>query len=174
LRVLLIEAGPVDRSPFIRLPKGVGKLMGDPTHLFHYPVTSGNGPPDRKPETLVRGKVLGGSSAVNGMVYLRGQPQDYDAWEALGLKGWGWKDMQPCFVALEDHVMPQTSWRGRGGPVGITLNKPTKLGRAVIRAAGDLGLPPKEDPTSLTNWASARWPRPSIGAVGGSAPRAAS
>jgi len=148
-RVLLIEAGPADGNPFIRLPKGVGKLMADPAYLFRYQITSGNGPPDRKPEVLVRGRVLGGSSAVNGMVYHRGQPQDYDAWEGLGLRGWGWKDIEPCFVALEDHVLPQTPWRGRGGPIGITLNRPKGLGQTVIRGAQDLGLPYKEEPNLL-------------------------
>jgi choline dehydrogenase-like flavoprotein len=87
--VLLMEAGPEDSSPLVSMPKGFGKLLTDPRQAWFFPTEpeEGNG---GKGEYWVRGKMLGGSSSVNGMVYVRGQPQDYDHWAALGLKGWDW------------------------------------------------------------------------------------
>lgn len=148
LKVLVIEAGPSDGHPFIHIPKGMSKLLNNPRYTYYYPTQ-----PDLqgiKPEVMMRGRMLGGSSGINGMVYHRGQPADYDRWEELGLGGWGWKDMQPCFTALENHVMPQTEWRGRGGPIPIRV--PTKqppMLQAIIDAAGELGLPFKEEPNLL-------------------------
>ena len=148
LKVLVLETGPDDRSPLIRIPKGMAKLLSDPEHTYYYPTQ-----PDAdwiKPEVMMRGRMLGGSSGINGMVYHRGQPADYDRWEELGLAGWGWRDMQRCFTALEDHVLPQTEWRGRSGPVPIrvALSFPPLL-RAMIEAAGAHGLPFKEEPNLL-------------------------
>jgi choline dehydrogenase-like flavoprotein len=95
-RVLLIEAGPEDTNPLIRIPKGFGKLLSDPKHAWFFAIEpeAGNA---NKGEMWVRGKTLGGSSSVNGMVYMRGQPQDYDHWESLGCKGWGWNTLRPYF-----------------------------------------------------------------------------
>jgi choline dehydrogenase-like flavoprotein len=76
-RVLLIEAGPEDADPLIRIPKGFGKLLSDPTHAWFFPIEPEAGNANKR-EIWVRGKTLGGSSSVNGMVYMRGQPQDYD------------------------------------------------------------------------------------------------
>ena len=148
LKVLLIEAGPDDRNPLIRIPKGMARLLSDPEHTYYYPTQ-----PDIagiKPEVMMRGRMLGGSSGINGMVYHRGQPADYDRWVELGLVGWGWQDMQRCFTALEDHLLPQTEWRGQGGPVPIRVatSQPPLL-RAMIKAAGQCGLPYKEDPNLL-------------------------
>ena len=104
-RVLLIEAGPEDSSPLIRMPKGFGKLLSDPKHAWFFPTEPepGNG---QRPEYWARGKTLGGSSAVNGMVYMRGQPQDYDHWESLGCEGLG--------LALDGLVL-QTHGGSRSG-----------------------------------------------------------
>jgi choline dehydrogenase len=88
--VLLIEAGPEDSSPLVSIPKGFGKLLTDPRHAWFFPTEPEAGNACRG-EHWVRGKMLGGSSSVNGMVYVRGQPQDYDHWAALGLKPWDWK-----------------------------------------------------------------------------------
>ena len=101
-RVLLIEAGPDDVNPFIRIPKGFGKLLSDPKHAWFFATEPEPGNANTS-EIWVRGKTLGGSSAVNGMVYMRGQPQDYDHWEALGCKGWGWSTMRSYFRSMEDH-----------------------------------------------------------------------
>lgn len=148
LKVLVLETGPDDRSPLIRIPKGMAKLLSDPEHTYYYPTQ-----PDAdwiKPEVMMRGRMLGGSSGINGMVYHRGQPADYDRWEELGLAGWGWRDMQRCFTALEDHMLPQTEWRGRGGPVPIRVARSfPPLLRAMVEAAGAHGLPFKEEPNLL-------------------------
>ncbi|MET0378795.1 MAG: GMC family oxidoreductase N-terminal domain-containing protein, partial [Spongiibacteraceae bacterium] len=77
--VLLIEAGPADRSLLIHMPKGIGKLLYDPKHIWFYPTEADA---DVPAATWVRGKTLGGSSSVNGMMYNRGQPEDYDALES--------------------------------------------------------------------------------------------
>jgi choline dehydrogenase len=145
-RVLLIEAGPDDKSFLIRMPKGFGKLLSDPRHCHYYAtnhVSTGGG----RPDIWVRGKVLGGSSAVNGMVYHHGQPEDYDSLAAAGLKGWGWNDIARCFASIEDHELPATHWRGRGGPIPIRLHPiPARLSEAMIAAGEHMGLKRKEDP----------------------------
>jgi choline dehydrogenase len=102
-RVLLIEAGPEDTSPLIAMPKGFGKLLTDPRHATYTPVTPHAGNAHRQ-EVWARGKMLGGSSAINGMVYMRGHPADYDEWEAAGARGWGWAEIThwawiPCAVS---------------------------------------------------------------------------
>jgi choline dehydrogenase len=78
-RVLLLEVGPEDRSPLIAMPKGFGKLLMDPAHAAYTPVAPGDGNGHRQ-EVWARGRMLGGSSAINGMVYMRGHPEDYDGW----------------------------------------------------------------------------------------------
>jgi len=146
LKVLLIEAGPIDSNIYIRIPKGFSKLLADPRHTYFYQTEWKGNQSNSKVEILPRGKVLGGSSAVNGMVYHRGQPEDYDSWAALGLEGWGWADMLPVFRALEDNLLPETEWRGRGGIIPLRTAKTLPpLASAMVEAAGGLGLPAKDD-----------------------------
>src|SRR5688572_27700540 len=83
-RVLLLEAGPADTSPLIHMPRGAAKLFASPAHAWHFLTEAHD---DVPAEVWIRGKVLGGSSSINGMMYFRGQPQDYDHWEALGARG---------------------------------------------------------------------------------------
>jgi choline dehydrogenase len=144
-RVLLIEAGPEDTHPLIRIPKGFGKLLSDPKHAWFFAIEpeAGNA---NKGEIWVRGKTLGGSSSVNGMVYMRGQPQDYDHWESLGCKGWGWNSLRSYFKQMEDHALGADELRGTGGPLGISPRSGThRLAEALIAAGGALGLPRRED-----------------------------
>jgi len=145
LRVLLLEAGPEDRSPLIAMPKGFGKLLTDPRHAQYTPVAphAGNG---RRQEVWARGKMLGGSSAINGMVYMRGHPADYDEWEAAGAAGWGWADMAPSFKAIENHALGADELRGGGGPLNISVfGTRSELAEAVITACEQLGLARRED-----------------------------
>ena len=100
--VLLLEAGGDDRSPLIRMPKGFGKLLTDPAHVWRHETTPRRGPR----EAWVRGRTLGGSSSVNGMVWLRGAAADYDAWAASGLAGWDAAAMAEAFAAVEAQVQP--------------------------------------------------------------------
>ena len=117
--VLLLEAGGKDTSPMIKIPKGFGKLLGNPKLAWHHPVRPIG--PNNKVEQWVRGKTLGGSSAVNGMVYNRGHRADYDELVRLGNPEWGWDAMLPVFRAIEDHQLGGNAMRGIGGPLPISL-----------------------------------------------------
>lgn len=144
-QVLLLEAGPVDSNPAIKMPKGYGKLLYDSNLVWRYQTEpeAGNG---HKAETWLRGKTLGGSSSVNGAMYVRGQPQDYDALEALGAIGWGWSTMRQVFKQLEDHELGADALRGSGGPVGISVHQEhTPLMDAVVAAGAATGLPARDD-----------------------------
>ena len=144
-RVLLVEAGPEDRSPLIAMPKGFGKLLTDPRHATYTAVTphAGNG---HRQEVWARGKMLGGSSGINGMVYMRGHPADYDEWEAAGARGWGWADIGRCFTAIEDHALGADCLRGAGGPLRISVfSRRSELSEAVIAACEQLGLSRRDD-----------------------------
>ncbi len=145
-RVLLIEAGPDDTSPLIHMPKGFGKLLADPKHTSYHPVKphAGNG---GRTEVWARGKMLGGSSSVNGMVYMRGHPADYDGWaNDCGATGWGWSTMADCFQRIEDHELGRDDVRGSGGPLKVSVNTGMgDLADAVLAAGRNLQLPTKPD-----------------------------
>ena len=146
-RVLLIEDGPDDHSAgsLIRMPKGFGKLLTDP-RFTHYFGTGFPRAPGRGPEVWARGRTLGGSSAVNGMVWTRGQPEDYDRLEALGNPGWGWKHMAACLKKLENHGSGESEWRGVGGPIDVNTHPVSSpLAEALIAAGVQMGLPRKPD-----------------------------
>lgn len=138
--VLLIEAGPEDTHPLIRMPKGFGKLLGDPVHAWFVPVRPDAGN-DHRDEVWLRGKMLGGSSSINGMVYMRGHPEDYDGWAALGVEGWNWEDMAPCFKRIEDHALGADELRSAGGPLKVSVYaERSRLGEAVLEACRSLGV----------------------------------
>jgi choline dehydrogenase-like flavoprotein len=145
-RVLLVEAGPPDKSPLIRMPKGFGALIADAKHAWQYPVEphEGNG---QRAEKWVRGKTLGGSSSINGMMYCRGQPEDYDHWQQdLGLEGWGWKDIGAAFRAIEDNALGDDGVRGVGGPVKLSPHPDRHpFSDALLRAAAAIGIPVRDD-----------------------------
>ncbi len=143
-RVLLIESGPDDKSPLIRMPRGIGKLL-DPAnpHVYAYPVSPGGNQPE---ELWLKGRAVGGSSSVNGMVYMRGSPRDYDDWASSGCTGWGWDQIGRQFVALEDHVLGADEWRGTGGPLRVSRHSTdSPLAAAILGAARELGVPTVED-----------------------------
>lgn len=136
--VLLIEAGGRDATPLIRMPKGFGKLLGDPRFAWHYPVEPVG--PSRRVEHWVRGRTLGGSSSVNGMVYNRGDRADYDELERLGNPGWGWDTMLPVFRRIEDNALGASPARGTGGPLHVsTAPRPEPLCEEAIAAGTGLG-----------------------------------
>ena len=145
-RVLLLEAGGPDTSPLIHMPKGIGKLASDPRHAWVFPVDQPRLPDLPASEAWVRGKGLGGSSSINGMIWVRGRPEDYDRWEQRGCVGWGGSAMTAAFQAIEDHELGAGDGRGVGGPVPIstgTYRYP--LAEAMIAAGQSMGLPRKED-----------------------------
>ena len=145
-RVLLLEAGGPDDHWMIHMPKGIGKLALDPRHAWHYPVQQPRTPGEASTESWVRGRGLGGSSSINGMIWMHGQPQDYDDWQAAGAAGWNWQVMRDVFRAVEDHELGSGPARGVGGPVHISTGKYRyPLAEAAIRAGETMGLPRKED-----------------------------
>ena len=142
--VLLVESGPPDNSPLIHMPRGIGKLLnpGNP-HVWSYQAKQG---PGHGTEDWLKGRTLGGSSSVNGMVYLRGHPAEYDAWETAGCTGWGWKDIGRCYQAMEDHELGAGEGRGAGGPLKISMHPGgNPLCEAVIAAAEEMGVARVED-----------------------------
>jgi choline dehydrogenase len=119
--VLLLEAGGSDRRFFISMPLGYGKLFYDPKVNWLYHTEADDGLAGQK-DFWPRGKVIGGSSSINAMVYIRGQAEDYDDWAAAGNAGWGWGDVLPAFKTIEDNEAGGNEFRGRGGPLFISAN----------------------------------------------------
>ncbi len=118
-RVLLLEAGGRDSYPWIHIPVGYFKTMLNPKTDWCYqtePVPGLNGRSIPWP----RGKVLGGSSSINGLVYIRGQSNDYDQWRQLGNTGWSWDDVLPIFIRAEDQERGASETHGAGGPLGVS------------------------------------------------------
>jgi len=143
-KVLLIESGPSDRNPLIDMPRGFGKTLLDGRLTWTYVAAKTGG--YNEPEYWVRGKVIGGSSSVNGMIYVRGQPSDYDEWEASGCTGWGWQDLKRAFLAIEDHELGASDMRGSGGPLRVTLHaRREPVCEAMIAAAAQAGIPTVQD-----------------------------
>jgi choline dehydrogenase len=117
-RVLLLEAGGSDRSLWIRVPIGYGRTFNDPRYNWMYEAEPDPGLDNRR-GFWPRGKVLGGSSSINAMVYVRGQPGDFDDWRAAGNPGWSWQEVLPYFRKLEDHAWGVSDYHGAGGPVYV-------------------------------------------------------
>jgi choline dehydrogenase len=118
--VLIVEAGPVDRKLLIHIPAGVYSVYKDPSINWNY---TSEAEPDLQQRNidLPRGKVLGGSSSINSMVYMRGHPKDYDRWnDELGLKGWSYADCLPYFKRGETSERGENEWRGGSGPLGVS------------------------------------------------------
>jgi choline dehydrogenase len=144
-RVLLLEAGGPDLNPWIHIPLGYGKLFNDPTVNWLYETTPQpglNGRRIRQP----RGKVLGGSSSINGLVYVRGQREDFDHWRQLGAVGWGFDDVLPYFRKAEDQARGADDYHGVGGPLAVSdQGEPHLLCDAFIEAAEQAGHPRNPD-----------------------------
>lgn len=137
--VLLLEAGGADTSPLFRIPKGFGKLMDDPHRAWHFRTRPFG--PNRRPEVWPRGKVLGGSSSINGLVYNRGSRADYDELERLGNPGWGWETILPIFRGFEDNAFGASPTRGAGGPLAVSPpRRPDLLSEEMIETGRAFGL----------------------------------
>src|SRR6516225_9590735 len=108
-RVLVLEAGPSDWSPWIHLPIGYGKLFYHPKLNWMYRTARVPGL-DGREIYQPRGKVVGGSSSINAMVYARGQAEDFATWEELGNPGWGWTDVLASYRRIETHALGDTPW----------------------------------------------------------------
>jgi len=143
--VLLLEAGGPARSPWIHIPLGYPRLYANPAVNWCYESAP---EPNLQGRKLFqpRGKVLGGTGAINGMIYMRGQARDFDGWAATGCTGWGWEDVLPYFKRAEDQERGGDEFHGTGGPVAVS-DLPSKhaLGEAFHAASQALGLPYNPD-----------------------------
>lgn len=151
-RVLLLEAGPA-RHPWTRLPVGYAKLVANSSVNWLYssePETATNG--RRLP--VPRGRILGGSSAINGLAFVRGQRQDFDTWAQMGNRGWSYADVLPLFRRMEAYEgNGDDTYRGHNGPLRVTDPKPRdELYATVIKAAGEVGIPHNPDYNGATQF----------------------
>ena len=143
--VLLLEAGPPDSSMWIKIPAGFTKLLNDPKYNWNF---------ESEPEPnlnnrripIPRGRTLGGSSTINGMLYVRGNPLDYNTWSQFGNRGWGYDSVLPYFRKAEHFAPGGDETRGRGGPLNVEhMRERAELLDAFIDAAVDQGHPRNKD-----------------------------
>ena len=143
-RVLLLEAGGPDKNFWIHIPLGYGKLFKNSAVNWMYQ-TEPEAEMNNRRIFQPRGKVLGGSSSINGLVYLRGQREDFDLWRQLGNPGWGFDDVMPYFKKSEDHERGADAYHGVGGGLSVSYPHPHELCDAFIRAGMETGLPFREE-----------------------------
>ncbi|MBP8294689.1 MAG: choline dehydrogenase [Burkholderiales bacterium] len=144
-RVLLLEAGPEDRSLWIHLPIGYGKTMWHPVYNWRHYTEPDPGMHNRKIYWPC-GRGLGGSSSINGLIFIRGQPQDYERWAAAGNTGWGWKDVLPYFIKSEGNQRGASALHGGDGPLAASdIGAPHPLVEAFIAGANSVGVPRNDD-----------------------------
>lgn len=143
--VLLLESGPADRYPWIHIPIGYAKTMFHPKYNWGFYTEPDPGMNNRR-VYWPRGRVLGGSSSINGLIYIRGQAEDYEAWAAAGNRGWGWKDVLPLFRKLEANERGESEYHGASGLLACSdIKERHELMEAIIRGANELGVPANED-----------------------------
>ncbi|GAA4349020.1 GMC family oxidoreductase N-terminal domain-containing protein [Variovorax defluvii] len=168
-RVLLLEGGGPDRNVWIHVPLGVGKLLTNDRYAWRF---------ETEPQTTLqgqrvywpRGKVLGGSSALNGMAYVWGDPEEYDRWARMGVTGWSFRELLPYFKRLESNVFTHNPLRGRDGPVRITdrgVADRDRISDAWVEACRELGIAETPDYNAVkyegvryleqTAWKGRRW-----------------
>ena len=150
VRVLLLEAGGSDRNPWIHIPVGYFKTMHNPKLDWCYVTEPDEGIANRQLQ-WPRGKVLGGSSSLNGLLYVRGQRQDYDRWFELGNKGWSYAEVLPYFKKSEDQERGADEYHGVGGLLKVSdlrLRRP--IAEHFIAGAKDIGIPFNEDCNGAT------------------------
>jgi choline dehydrogenase len=143
--VLLVEAGGLDDYRWIHIPVGYLYCIDNPRTDWRYRTES---EPGLNGRSLIypRGKVLGGSSSINGMIYMRGQQRDYDAWAAAGNPGWSWNEVLPCFIRSEDYHGGRDEFHGAGGEWRVERQRLSwKILDAFREAAAQAGIPPVED-----------------------------
>jgi choline dehydrogenase len=166
-RVLVLEYGGTDWGPFIQMPAALSYPMNMP--LYDWGLKT-EPEPHLGGRVLVtpRGKVIGGSSSINGMVYVRGHARDFDGWEAMGASGWGFRHVLPYYQRLEDSHGGEDGWRGRGGPLHVTRGtRRNPLYDAFVEAGRQAGYPVTVDyngrqqegfgAMEMTVWQGGRW-----------------
>ncbi|MCC6920786.1 MAG: choline dehydrogenase [Alphaproteobacteria bacterium] len=145
-KVLLLEAGPRDKSMMIHMPAGVGRLLSQRTKFNWYYDTEGQPHLNNRRLYWPRGRVLGGSSSMNGMIYIRGHARDYDQWRQLGLDGWGFADVLPYFKRAESNENGEDDFHGADGPLRVSNAKSGHpVFRTLIQAGVEAGHPQTDD-----------------------------
>ena len=165
--IAVIEFGGTDASPFIQMPAALSYPMNMPLYDWGYRAEAEDGLNGR---ALIcpRGKVIGGSSSINGMIYVRGNPLDYDYWRDQGAAGWGYADVLPYFKRMESSHGGEAPWRGTDGPLHITRGpRDNPLHEAFVTAATQAGYAVTSDynghrqegfgPADMTVWKGRRW-----------------
>ncbi|MBV9753076.1 MAG: choline dehydrogenase [Hyphomicrobiales bacterium] len=148
--VCLLEAGPRDRSIWIHLPIGYGKTMWHPRFNWRFETEPDPGMNGRR-IYWPRGKTLGGSSAINGLIYIRGQREDYDGWAAAGNPGWSFSEVLPYFVKSENNERGPDNLHGASGPLFVSdIGAENELIEALIGGASELGIPRNPDFNGVT------------------------
>jgi len=143
--VLLLEAGPRDRHPWIHVPAGFIRMLDDKRVNWVYRTEPEPGTNNRA-MLFPRGRVLGGSSSINGLIYVRGQRQDYDSWAQLGNRGWSYDDVLPFFKKAERRAGGDPAWRGTEGPLTVDeFPDHHPLTHAFVAAGQQVGLPLNRD-----------------------------
>ncbi len=144
-RVLVVEAGGWDRNPWLHVPLGVGKTIMNPAVNWCYR-TQPQAELMNREIYMARGKVIGGTHAINGLLHIRGAREDYDGWARNGAPGWAWDDVLPYFKRSEDHYRGDSDLHATGGPVAVGRPEgPSPLCEAFIQAAVNWGLERNED-----------------------------
>jgi choline dehydrogenase len=139
--VLLLEAGPPDTNPWIHIPLGFSRTYIDP--IVNWKFESAPQPTlDNRRLYLPRGKTLGGTSSINGMVYIRGNHADYDEWRQRGCTGWDWDSVLPFFRKAQNQARGASEYHGTGGPLNVSDHKGQfELPEALLSAAEQAGIP---------------------------------
>lgn len=145
-KVLLVESGGSDKSLYIQMPAATYvKAIGNPKFDWNFDVEP-DPTTDGLPKTISRGRVMGGSSSINGMIYIRGFPQDYDGWAKQGNLGWAWKDVLPVFKRQEDNQRGGSAYHGAGGPLSVSdIRELHPLAPIFIEASKARGIPFNDD-----------------------------
>jgi choline dehydrogenase len=156
VRVAVIEAGPPDDAPEIHVPAAFGPNL---TSDWDWALFSEPEPGlDYRRNYLPRGRVVGGTSSLNAMIYIRGNRADYDEWAAMGLAGWGYEDVLPYFKRAEDNERGASRYHGVGGPLSVSESRSMHpVVEAWVEAAGQAGIPPNDDLNGATQDGAGRF-----------------
>ena len=144
-KVLLLEAGVKDNTPMLRIPAAMSRTILNPDYDWCYPVEADESRAGR-PDLWPSGKVLGGSSTINGLFYTRGQPQDFDRWYELGNVGWSYQEVEPYFKRIENSETGTEASRGKSGPLHVSnLREIHPLSKVFVDAVHECGVPYYDD-----------------------------
>ena len=151
VQVLLLEAGPADDKLWLRIPAGMTRLMSDTRVNWLYK-TCKEPALNNRVLACPRGKTLGGSSSINGLVYMRGHPSDYDHWRDLGNRGWGWSDVLPIYRKSEHFEGGASAYHGSDGELSVeNLKSPHEASRTFVKAGQSIGITVNEDFSGITH-----------------------